>query len=139
MYTLFDFITHIKGIEYIVAILFIAVYVLYLEVLKPRPFATLILALRDTHEHLRAMGCTKVIVNVAKIVAMPLVGLAYLLALPFFFLYAIGTAVTGRLSEKLAAGSSFGWRPGEAYFGGKKKSVTGVKGKNAPQQDGVMD
>ena len=41
MNTLFDFTTHIKGVEYILAVLFIAGYILYWEVLKPKPFSSL--------------------------------------------------------------------------------------------------
>ena len=122
MYTLFDFITHIKGIEYIIAILFIAAYVLYVEALKPAPFATLVRAARETRDQLRRMGRSKVIGNVGKIVAMPLIGLAYLIALPFAFVFAVGSVLAAKISPNLGSGMMFGWRPSESYLSGKKRT-----------------
>jgi len=51
----------------------------------------------------------------------PVIGLLYVVALPFI---AIGTifAVAGRkLVNGMASIVSFGWRPGEAHLGGKRK------------------
>ncbi len=122
MYTLFDFITRIKGIEYIIAILFIAVYILYAEMLKPTPFATLRRAMGETRDQLRKMGYSKMIGKIGKIVAMPLIGLAYLIVLPFAFVYAIGCVIASKFAPNLGAGIVFGWRPSEAYLSGKKEN-----------------
>jgi hypothetical protein len=126
MYTLFDFITHIKGIEYIIAILFIAAYIVYAEALKPTPFATLRRATRETRDQLRKMGYSKLIGKIGKIVAMPLIGLAYVVALPFAFVYAIGCVIVAKFAPSLGSGIVFGWRPSEAYLAGKKNN-TGPK------------
>jgi hypothetical protein len=127
MYTLFDFITRIKGIEYIIAILFIAAYVLYVEALKPAPFATLLRAARETRDQLRKMGYSKVLGNVGKIVAMPLIGLAYLIALPFAFVFAVGSVLASKVWPNLGGGLIFGWRPTEAYLAGKKRTDSDEK------------
>ncbi len=59
------------------------------------------------------------------LLAAPFVGLAYVIALPFV---AIAT-MAALVAKKAATGIfnllgnlvEFGWRPGEAYLGGKKK------------------
>ena len=38
MNTLYDFVTHVKGIEYLLSVTFIAGYVLFWETLKAKPF-----------------------------------------------------------------------------------------------------
>ena len=42
MYTMVDFVTHVKGIEYILSLLAIAAFLVFWEILKPRPFRTVI-------------------------------------------------------------------------------------------------
>jgi len=39
MHTLIDFTTHVKGVEYIISVLAITGYILYAEILKPKPFS----------------------------------------------------------------------------------------------------
>jgi len=122
MYTLYDFITHVKGVEYVIAILFIAGFVLYLEALKPMPFRTLVNAARETRDYMKSMGCANMIRTVGKIVAAPFIGLAYIVALPFVFASALVSVLASKASLAAARGVSFGWRPMEAYLAGKKKN-----------------
>lgn len=120
MYTLYDFLTHIKGVEYIMSVLFIAAYILYAEVLKPKPFKTLKesgkadLDFVKTHrsETMRTIG---------RIAAAPFIGLGYIVMLPFAFAYAVGTAALNGVLGLAGRSASFGWRPTEAYLAGKKK------------------
>ncbi|MEW5745693.1 MAG: hypothetical protein AB1805_09700 [Nitrospirota bacterium] len=55
----------------------------------------------------------------------PLFGLLYAAMLPFIGLAMmakmLGQKSFGRAAETVGRGISFGWRPGEAYLGGKKK------------------
>jgi len=120
MHTLFDFITHIKGIEYIVSVTFIAGYMLYWEALKPKPFKALLTDGKEDLDYMRNSDYKGIIKNV---VTAPFIGLAYIAALPFVFLFTLGsTALNGVLS---IAGkeASFGWSPVEAYLTGKKKKT----------------
>lgn len=118
MNSVYDFITHVKGIEYIISVLFILGYILYAEVLKPRPFKTVLETGRDDMEYIRRTGT---MTAVRKIAAAPFIGLAYIVALPFAFAFALfSTAVNGVLSMA-GKEASFGWRPTEAYLAGKKK------------------
>jgi hypothetical protein len=90
MHTLFDFITHVKGIEYILSIMFIAGFILYWEIFKPRPFTTLTNTTRKDLAYMKASGRQHII---GKIATALFVGFAYIVSLPFVFAYAIFSAV----------------------------------------------
>jgi len=120
MHTMFDYITHIKGVEYILSILFIAAYILYAEVLKPKPFKTLKESGREDMEFIRN-NRNATLATVKKILAGPFIGLAYIVSLPFIFAYAVGTAALNGLLGLAGRSVTFGWRPTEAYLSGKKR------------------
>lgn len=147
MKTLFDFITQVKGIEYLIAVSAIGVFILFVEVLKPRPFSSMI---ETAREDLRQIGQTGgyagVLRTAGHVVAAPFLALAYIVSLPFVFLFAVNlvlvenvgravdvTAVwmgrmiisnTYALARAFSASASFGWRPQEAYFLGRKGRKT---------------
>lgn len=127
MHTYVDFITHVKGIEYIISVLTIVGFVLFLEILKPKPFQTLVRSTRDDLDHIRKAGYGSTFQTVKRMLSAPFIGLLYVLMLPFVFAYALGlellrTAAEGFEKVLGMAGRTafFGWRPMEAYFGGKK-------------------
>ncbi len=131
MHTLFDFMTHIKGIEYLIAVSAILGFIVFWEVLKPRPFRSLADSAREDIRHIRSTGYSDTMRSVGKIAAAPFIGLAYVALLPLSFVAALGIAalnVTGRL---LGANASFGWRPVEAYFAGKKSRKDTSKGEGS--------
>jgi hypothetical protein len=129
MYTLVDFITHIKGIEYIVSILAIGGFLLLWEILKPAPFRTIVSAGKQDMEYLQRSGFADLLKTMGKLVSAPFIGLAYLAMLPVGFSAAIivgGTNATVRILSSIAGKNwSLDWRPMEAYFSGKngKKPV----------------
>lgn len=119
MNTLFDFMTHIKGVEYLLAIGAIILYMVYWEVLKPRPFKAMmeqgkedINYMRETRNTLKTLG---------KVAAAPFIGLAYIVALPFGFAYALAKAVVEGVVALVGREAVFGWRPMEAYLAGRKR------------------
>jgi hypothetical protein len=122
MKTLFDFMTYIKGVEYLVALSAIAVYLIYWEFLKPKPFKSLAETAREDISYLSQNGYREAIKTVGKIIAAPFVGLSYIVALPFAFMYALGTAALSGILTLTGKEAAFGWRPTEAYLGGKKKA-----------------
>jgi hypothetical protein len=67
----------------------------------------------------------------ASLLISPLFGLAYVIALPFVSIAAAGALLTKKILEGifilLGNFVSFGWRPAEAYLGGKKKETRGRK------------
>ena len=128
MHTYFEFLTHIKGVEYILSVLAITGFILYLEILKPAPFQTVVRETRDDLEYLRKTGSREVFRMILRICAAPFLGLAYVVMLPFVFAYALGMELLGIAADGLErmlglAGKTvfFGWRPMEAYFGGRKR------------------
>jgi hypothetical protein len=125
MHTLVDFITQVKGIEYVLSILFIGGFLLFWEILKPRPFATVVSAGKDDLDHIKQNGYRETMKFAGKIAAAPFIGLAYIVMLPvgFFFVVlaeVVNLAVKG-VSTFMGRDVSFDWNPVEAYFTGKKR------------------
>lgn len=127
MHTLIDFMTHVKGVEYVISVLAITGYVLYAEILKPKPFKSLKQSAGEDMRHMRSEGARSVLRTAGRLAAAPFIGLAYVIALPFVFAYTLGAELTGMAAQAFGkavgmAGrtASFGWRPVEAYLGGRK-------------------
>jgi hypothetical protein len=153
MHTLVDFLTRVKGVEYILSVLTITGFILYLEVLKPAPFRALSKRVGEDLAFLREEGFRKVMRTVGRAVATPLIGLLYVIGLPFLFVYFLAVELGGMAAEGMAraldavgASAVFGWRPSEAYLAGRKGNRTGKKEtggeakageeKNAAPEDG---
>jgi len=120
MNSLFDFLTHVKGVEYILAILLIGGYILYVEVLKPKPFYSLVRTGKEDLEHIKKTGYRDTLMMIGRIVSAPFIGLFYVVSLPFIFVYALATAALSGILGLAGKSVSFGWRPTEAYLAGKK-------------------
>jgi hypothetical protein len=121
MHTLFDFVTHIKGVEYLASLTFIALYLIFSEFLKARPFHTMMQAGREDIGHVKETGTGEAFQSVKRVIAAPFIGLAYIAILPFAFFYALAQAAFRGILELTGREISFGWRPSEAYLSGKKK------------------
>ncbi len=134
MNTLFDFITYVKTVEYLIAVSAIVGFIIFWELLKPKPFKGMVDAGREDLEHLRQTGFGTAIKTAGKVAAAPLVGLLYIVTLPFAFVFAIGVAVLNGLTRVLGISASFGWRPQEAYLTGSKKEKKG-EGKEPKKKD----
>jgi hypothetical protein len=131
MYTLVDFITHVKGIEYVLSILFIAGFLVFWEILKPRPFSTVVTTGKEDIEHLKQTGYRETLKNAGKIAAAPFIGLAYVVLLPIgFFIVLLSEATTMLVkagASLLGRNVSFEWRPMEAYLAGRKQKKNGTR------------
>lgn len=126
MYTLVDFITHVKGIEYIMSILAIGGFLLLWEAMKPTPFRTVVETGKEDLNYIeQAGGARQILKSVGKIAAAPFIGLAYIVMLPigFFAVLAISVVNLAMKGAASIAGTSmtFEWRPVEAYLAGRKK------------------
>ncbi len=127
MHTMVDFITHVKGVEYILSISFIAGFLILWEVLKPAPFRTAAAVGKEDLGHMRQMGFEGIAKTAGKLVSAPFIGLAYLLMLPLGFaaMLVLGVfngavKIMNSILGAIGSGMSFEWRPLEAYFTGKK-------------------
>ena len=116
MHTLFDFTTRIKGFEYIIAITAIASFILFSEILKKKPFNSLMDAAKEDIKYVKANG-----LGLSTLLAAPFIGLKYILALPFAFFFALVTAVRNGLLKMARGYATFYWRPTVAYLSGQKK------------------
>jgi len=127
MHTMYDYITHIKGVEYIIAIMFIAGYILFSEVLKAKPFATVKDGGREDLDYMRQKGTKELFKTLGRIVAAPFIGIAYVVMLPAAFFSALGTEVGGRAMKLAAKSASFTWAPTVAYLTGRKRKKASRK------------
>ena len=139
MYTLVDFITHVKGIEYILSLAAIAGFLLFWEALKPTPFRTVAETGKDDLHYIEQAGGPRHLVrSIGKVAAAPFIGLAYVVMLPVGFFAALAVGAVN-LAIKGAAGiagksMTFEWRPVEAYLAGrKKKGKTSAKAEKDPK------
>lgn len=120
MHTMFDFITHVKGIEYVLSLTFIAGFLIFWEMLKPRPFRTVVNTSKEDLAYIKETGKENVYKTIGRIVTAPFIGLAYIVSLPFVFAYAILSAATAGVLNMVGKEAAFGWRPSEAYLAGRK-------------------
>jgi len=123
-----DFVTHVKGVEYILSIAAIAGFLVFWEILKPRPFRTVVNTGKDDLAYIEESGGLKSVAkSVGRIAAAPFIGLAYIVMLPIGFFVALAAAVVNLAVKRVAsvAGQSvtFEWRPVEAYLAGRKKKA----------------
>ncbi len=128
MNTLVEFVTHTKGIEYLIAIGFLALYALFVEFLKPAPIAGLLRSVRDDARHIKANGKADISKLMKNTVRLPFVAGAYLAALPAYF--AVGVMLkTEEMLSRTVGGGSMAWRPLEAYLAGRanKRSARRVR------------
>ncbi len=116
MNSMFDFVTHVKGIEYILSLALIAGYLIVWEALKPKPFRSVKEAGREDLEHLKQNGMAGTLKQVGRIASAPFVGLLYIVTLPIGMISALAYAIIA------GKGESFSWRPAEAYLAGRKKT-----------------
>ncbi|MCL5022604.1 MAG: hypothetical protein M1497_04415 [Nitrospirae bacterium] len=127
MHTLYDYLTHVKGIEYIIALLFMVGYILYAEILKPKPFKTVTEDAKEDLMFVENTGYRNILKTLGRIVAAPFIGLAYVVVLPFAFAFTLATTVLKSILGLARRSIAFGWRPMEAYLAGKRKRRTEKK------------
>jgi hypothetical protein len=159
MYTLYDFITQVKGIEYLIAVSAVGLFILFWEILKPTPFKSMIdTAKGDLTQIGQSGGFTVVLRTAGHVAAAPFIGLAYVVALPFLFVYALGHVVLEGTARAIGAGAdwvagtlvasahalarivyvspAFSWRPQEAYLLGRKRRQRTNKGRTDQERTG---
>lgn len=143
MHTLVDFLTRVKGVEYILSVLTITGFILFLEMLKPAPFKSLRKLIGEDVAFLREEGFRSVMKTVGRFAAVPFIGLLYVISLPFLFVYTLAVELGGMAAEGMAtaldavgASAVFGWRPSEAYLAGRKarKARKAEKKDEKPEQ-----
>ena len=159
MYTLYDFITQVKGAEYLIAVSAVGLFLLFWEVLKPKPFKSMIdTAKGDATQISRSGGFAVVLRTAGHVAAAPFIGLAYVISLPFVFVYAVADVLLQGTVRVISTGADwvaralvasthavarivhvspvFSWRPQEAYFLGRKRRQRTGKGRPGKEHTG---
>lgn len=114
MHTMFDFTTYVKTVEYVLALASIAGYIVFWEILKPKPFKTLMETSSDDMKHVMSEGYEGNKRSVMNMVGAAITGAMYLAMVPLAFTMAAIFKVSGE-------SASFGWSPVEAYLAGRRK------------------
>lgn len=133
MHTLYDFINHTNGIEYLLAICLLAGYVLFWHLMKPRPFDEMVEAGREDFRKFQEIGLRGVLRSTGRVMAAPFIVMAYVIAVPFGFMAALGTAAINGTARLMGSSWSFGWRPAESYLTGEP----GAKGQSKDKDTGA--
>ena len=143
-YTLFDFITQVKGAEYLIAVSAIGLFILLWQVLSLRPFKGMMDTAKEDLKFINQGGGYAGVARTAgHVVAAPFLAIAYIAALPFVFLYSVSLVIVegveqaidvsaawmarmiaanrDALARVMDVSTSFSWRPQESYFLGRKR------------------
>jgi len=114
MHTLFDFVTKVNGMQYLLSILFIAGLIVLFEVMKPQPFKKLAASVAEDAQFIKSQGKENNVQLLKNLAMSPVYILFYLVSVPVLF-------VKG-MAEPVGAVTSAGWSPVRAYFTGSKKA-----------------
>jgi hypothetical protein len=128
MNTLFDYITHVNGLTYILALASIAGFVVFLELFKSKPFAEILESAREDYRFIKELGAKGHKNFMKKAIKAPFIAMAYLISIPFLFMRGLGQAA-GEIASTVAQP---GWSPVRAYFTGKSK---GKKASEQPEEN----
>lgn len=122
MNTLFDFVSHNKGIEYILALMFIAGFVVVMEVLKPHPFRAFMSAVKEDWSYLRGEGAADTVRLAKNAVMLPVVAGVYVAMVPVMFTLGLALKLESTVAD-LVGGGAMSWRPLESYLTGRGRKV----------------
>lgn len=118
MNTLFDFVSNVNAVQYGLALLFVAGFIIFTEILKARPFAELRESAAEDIRFIKAQGKEKNIQLIKNIASAPLYLVTYLVVVPFLFVQGMAEPL-GRGIGSLTTAS---WSPVRAYFTGSRKA-----------------
>ncbi|MCK9419080.1 MAG: hypothetical protein M0R70_06855 [Nitrospirae bacterium] len=118
MHTLFDFISNVNAVQYVIALLSVVGFIVFSEVLKARPFEGLRESVAEDVRFIKAQDKVTRL-QLAKNVAMaPFYFLSYLAALPVLFAQGMAEPI----GRGIGAMTTGGWSPVRAYFAGRRKT-----------------
>jgi hypothetical protein len=117
MHTLFDFISDVNTVQYGLALLFVLGYIIFSEILKPRPFGGLIKSVTEDVAFVRNDGKGMAGRLVKNLALAPVYMAVYLVAVPLLLVQGIATP----LGKGISSVTSAGWSPVRAYFKGRAK------------------
>ena len=117
MHTLFDFISQVNGVQYIIALLSIPGFIIFSEILKTRPFAGLQESVAEDVRFIKEQDKAERRQLVRNAVMAPVYFITYLASVPVLFVQGMAEPV----GRRIGAMTSVGWSPVRAYFTGRSK------------------
>ena len=114
MHTLFDFVTRVNGIQYLLALFFVLGVIVFFEIMKPRPFKGLAALAAEDAQFLKTLWKERDFQLLKNLAMAPVYLVIYLAAVPLLFLKG--------MAEPVGAMTSAGWSPVRAYFTGARKA-----------------
>jgi hypothetical protein len=118
MHTLFDFVSNVNAMQYGLALLFVLGFIVFTEILKPRPFKELAESAAEDVRFIKAQGKEKNTQLIKNIVSAPVYLVTYLVAVPLLFVQGMVEPIGRGLGSLTTAE----WSPVRAYFTGRKKT-----------------
>lgn len=123
MHTLFDFISRVNGMQYIIALCSVTGFAVFMELLSPKPFEGLVKAIAEDARHIRAGGTAKLFALGRNAAVAAGCAAMYFASLPVLF----ANGMVQNLGEGIGDLNPTGWNPVRAYFVKRGKSRKAVK------------
>ncbi len=117
MHTLFDFISNVNAVQYVIALLSVIGFIIFSEVLKANPFKGLRESVAEDVRFIKTQDRVTRIQFAKNVASAPFYFLSYLAALPVLFVQGMAEPI-GRGIGVMTTG---GWSPVRAYFAGRRK------------------
>ena len=118
MHTLFDFISNVNAVQYVIALLSMIGFILFSEVLKANPFQGLRESVAEDVRFIKTQDKGMRLQLIKNVAMAPFYFLSYLASLPVLFAQGMAEPI-GRGFGAVTTG---GWSPVRAYFAGRRKT-----------------
>lgn len=118
MHTLYDFISEVNAMQYLLAVVSIAGFIIFNEIFKPRPFKGLNKMITEDVGFIKAQGKGNNILLVKNAIVGGSYAILYIIAIPLLFLHGLSVL----MSRLFTSFTYIGWSPVRAYFAGKKRA-----------------
>lgn len=117
MYTLYDYISEVNAMQYLLALLFIFGFIIFFEIFKPKPFRGLSRMIDDDVVFVKEQGRASNLQLIKNTLTGSAYAMLYIAVVPLLFLH--GVAVL--MSKLFTSVTYIGWSPVRSYFAGKNR------------------
>jgi len=118
MHTLFDFISNVNAVQYVIALLSMIGFILFSEVLKANPFQGLRESVAEDVRFIKTQDKGMRLQLIKNVAMAPFYFLSYLASLPVLF----AQGMVEPIGRGFGAVTTGGWSPVRAYFAGRRKT-----------------
>lgn len=129
MHTLYDFISEVNLMQYLLAVVSIAGFIIFVEIFKPKPFKGLSKMIAEDVGFVKEQGKSNNALLIKNIITGGAYAVLYIIAIPLLFLHGISVL----MSRLFTSFTYLGWSPVRAYFAGRK--ITKKSSDNQPDSN----